>query len=151
MNNLRSLSEIASVGGLGLARHFRRWQNGPIALLLRLKEPQADLRLYGSITALMNTSYKSLCFFDFMAIHAPQEACLAALTARRWPAGFVCPHCAHSGGYTLGGRRGCECGSCHRQTSVTSGTALGFTKLPLPKVFIAMYLIAALLLLGVCR
>ena len=29
----RSLSEIALVGRLGLARHLRRLQNGPIALL----------------------------------------------------------------------------------------------------------------------
>ena len=84
-----------------------------------------------------------MCFADFVSVHATQEACLAALSARRWPRGFVCPRCAHVGGYPLGGRRGFECGGCHRQTSVTSGTALAFTKLPLPKVFIAMYLIAA--------
>lgn len=91
----------------------------------------------------MKTAYKTMCFADFVAAHATQAACLVALSARRWPTGFVCPHCAHFGGYALGGRRGYECGGCHRQTSVTSGTTLAYTKLPLPKVFIAMYLIAA--------
>jgi transposase-like protein len=43
----------------------------------------------------------------------------------------------------LGGRRGFECGGCGTQTSITSGTAFAYTKLPLPKVFVAMYLIAA--------
>lgn len=84
-----------------------------------------------------------MCFADFVAAHASQEACLAALSIRRWPEGFVCPRCGHAGGYALSGRRGFECSGCHRQTSVTSGTALAYTKLPLPKVFIAMYLIAA--------
>ena len=97
----------------------------------------------GSIITHIDTSYKSMCLTDFVALHATQEACLAALSSRRWPAGFVCPRCAHSGGYPLGGRRGFECGNCNRQTSVTAGTALAFTKLPLPKVFVAMYLIAA--------
>ena len=91
----------------------------------------------------MKQPYISMCFADFVAAHATQEACLAALTARRWPNGFICPHCRHAVGYALGGRRGYECAGCHRQTGVTSGTTLAYTKLPLPKVFIAMYLIAA--------
>jgi transposase-like protein len=78
-----------------------------------------------------------------MALHATQDACLAQIAARRWPSGFVCPHCRHAGGYPLSGRRGFECGGCGKQTSITSGTAFAFLKLPLPKVFLAMYLIAA--------
>ena len=80
---------------------------------------------------------------DFMAQHATPEACLARIVERRWPTGFVCPRCRHAGGYALPGRRGFECRGCGRQTSVTSGTAFAFTKLPLPKVFLAMYLISA--------
>lgn len=80
---------------------------------------------------------------DFMAQHATQAACLAQISARRWPTGFICPHCRHVGGYALSGRRGFECGGCGRQTSITGGTAFAYTKLPLPKVFLAMYLISA--------
>lgn len=43
----------------------------------------------------------------------------------------------------MSGRRDFECGGCGRQTSITSGTAFAFTKLPLPKVFLAMYLLSA--------
>lgn len=86
---------------------------------------------------------KTTSLVDFIAQHATQEACLAKITQRRWPGGFVCPHCRHAGGYALSGRRGFECRGCGRQTSVTSGTAFAYLKLPLPKVFVAMYLIAA--------
>jgi len=79
----------------------------------------------------------------FMALHATQEACLERISQRRWPQGFVCPRCRHAGGYPLPGRRGFECGGCGKQTSITSGTAFAFIKLPLPKVFLAMYLVAA--------
>lgn len=80
---------------------------------------------------------------DFMAQHGTPEACLARIAERRWPTGFVCPHCRHAGGFPLGGRRGFECRGCGRQTSITSGTAFAYAKLPLPKVFLAMYLISA--------
>lgn len=91
----------------------------------------------------MSTSLRVTSLPEFMAQHATQEACLARISARRWPQGFVCPHCRGAGGYALGGRLGFECHGCGRQTSVTSGTAFAYFKLPLPKVFLAMYLIAA--------
>ncbi len=77
-----------------------------------------------------------------MSRHSTQDACLLALERCRWPTGFICPRCQHAGGYRLSDRRGFECSRCHRQTSVTSGTAFAFVKLPLPKVFQAMYLIS---------
>ena len=80
---------------------------------------------------------------EFMALYATPEACLAQISARRWPMGFICPHCQHAGGYPLSGRRGFECRGCHRQTSITSGTAFAYTKLSLPKVFLALYFISA--------
>lgn len=97
----------------------------------------------GPYLPIMDTHPKVLSLADFVALHATQEACLARIAARRWPSGFVCPHCQHVGGWALPGRRGFECSGCGRQTAVTSGTAFAFTKLPLPKVFLAMYLISA--------
>ncbi len=91
----------------------------------------------------MLTSLKHASLPDFLALYATPEACLAQIATRRWPSGFICPHCRHAGGYSLSGRRGFECGGCRRQTSITSGTAFAYTKLPLPKVFLAMYLISA--------
>ena len=97
----------------------------------------------GLYLPIMSTRQKVASLPDFMAQHATPEACLARIVERRWPTGFVCPRCRHAGGYALPGRRGFECRGCGRQTSVTSGTAFAFTKLPLPKVFLAMYLISA--------
>lgn len=91
----------------------------------------------------MKTSYEDLSLLEFTAKYSTQQACLAAIVARRWPDGFVCPDCRHAGGYPLPGRRGFECKACHRQTSLTGGTAFAYFKLPLPKVFMAMYLISS--------
>ena len=86
--------------------------------------------------------YQALGLTDFIAKYSSNDACLQALTSRRWPTGFICPHCRGQGGYALGGRRGFECRSCGRQTSITSGTILAQSKLALPKLFLAMYLIS---------
>jgi transposase-like protein len=91
----------------------------------------------------MNHAPKVPNLLDFTVQYQTQEACLARIAAQRWPQGFVCPHCQHAGGWALPGRRGFECRGCGRQTGITSGTAFAFFKLPLPKVFLAIYLIAA--------
>jgi transposase-like protein len=91
----------------------------------------------------MKTPIKTTSLPDFLAMHATQELCLERISQRRWPQGFVCPHCHHLGGYPLVARRGFECGGCGRQTGITSGTAFAYIKLPLPKVFLAMYLLSA--------
>jgi len=87
-------------------------------------------------------SYQALGLTEFVAKYSTPEACLAALSSRRWPNGFICPRCGAEGGYALGGRRGYECRACKRQTSITSGTILASSKLALPKVFLAMYIIS---------
>jgi len=97
----------------------------------------------GQYIPIMSRSEKHASLVDFVTQHATEAACLATLSARRWPSGFVCPHCQHHGGYPLGGRRGFQCAGCGKQTGVTAGTAFAFTKLPLPKVFAALYLISA--------
>jgi transposase-like protein len=96
------------------------------------------LLVLGTMTNQSNTSLS-----DFLSRYGTQTACLDAIEARRWPTGFVCPHCQHAGGYRLTGRRGYECRGCGKQTSITSGTLFACGKLPLPQVFLAMYLISA--------
>jgi transposase-like protein len=88
------------------------------------------------------TPYNPLSLQTFILKYSTQEACLASLEQRRWPKGFVCPHCDGRGGYRLGLRRGYECRVCHKQSSVTTGTVLANAKLPLPKLFLAIYLIS---------
>ena len=74
----------------------------------------------------------------------PDEAgCAAFLFKRRWPDGFVCPSCGgnraaalKSWAYTF------ECYGCGRQTSITAGTAMHRTRLPLTAWFWAAHLMA---------
>ena len=72
-----------------------------------------------------------------------EEACARWLLARRWPAGFCCPACGHGKGWELGrGVLRIECAGCHRQTSVTAGTVLHRSPLPLKVWFTAAWLVA---------
>src|SRR5665811_1962682 len=67
----------------------------------------------------------------------PDEACCAAfLVRRRWPNGFVCPGCAGRRAAALKSRAYTyECANCGRQTSITAGTAMHRTRLPLTAWF----------------
>ena len=89
----------------------------------------------------MARKYASL--FEFQRRFPDEVSCALFLFERRWPDGFVCPQC--------GGRRSCllksrahtkECISCGRQTSVTAGTIMHRTKLPLTTWFWAAHLMA---------
>src|SRR6201998_4245102 len=76
--------------------------------------------------------------------HFPDEAaCAAYLAAVRWPHGFVCPRCGHSKAWLLQTKAWTyECAGCRKQTSVTAGTILHGSKLPLTLWFWAAYLMA---------
>jgi len=70
-----------------------------------------------------------------------EDQCRAALVAMRWPSGFVCPHCGCPRHSTHKTRHLFQCSECRRQTSVTAGTIMQDTKLPLTVWFLAMYLL----------
>ena len=79
----------------------------------------------------------------FQHMFPEDDACAAWLIEMRWPDGFVCPACGHEKGWAL--RRKAhtfECAGCRRQTSVTAGTILHASKLPLTVWFWAAYLMA---------
>ena len=72
-----------------------------------------------------------------------EAACAAYLTAVRWPHGFNCPRCGHTKAWPLRIKAWTyECAGCHKQTSVTAGTVLHGSKLPLTLWFWAAYLMA---------
>ena len=79
---------------------------------------------------------------EFHKRFATEEACEQYLFKVRWPDGFVCPICGTRKYYWLKGRRLCQCAKCRRQTSVTAGTVMHRTRLPLRYWFPAMYLCA---------
>ncbi len=73
------------------------------------------------------------------------QACLQHLKQVRWGLNlerFECPDCGHGQGWWLQKRQLVECRDCHRQTSVTAGTALHRIRTPLWKWFWAMYQLA---------
>src|SRR5688572_22131848 len=79
----------------------------------------------------------------FAAQFPDDAACARWLFEKRWPDGFRCPGCGHDKGWELGrGLLLVECGQCHRQTSVTAGTVLHRSHLPLRLWFLAAWLVA---------
>lgn len=98
----------------------------------------------------------------FLERYGSEAKCERALMAARWPDGFVCPKCGarKCSQFRRGAQLLLQCRSCRRQTSLTAGTPMAATKLPLKVWYLALYLltqskngIAALELtrhLGVC-
>jgi transposase-like protein len=78
---------------------------------------------------------------EFQARFDSDAACRSYLVACRWPDGFRCPGCGDGGSYPLVTRDLLQCRACRRQTSVTAGTVLDRTRLPLPLWFAAAYLV----------
>ncbi|ABC28318.1 conserved hypothetical protein [Hahella chejuensis KCTC 2396] len=78
---------------------------------------------------------------EFFQAYGTEGQCFDALFQWRWPNGFQCPFCAHDQYCKLTQRQLLQCNRCRRQTSITAGTILQSTKLPLTLWFQAMYLI----------
>lgn len=84
--------------------------------------------------------YETIGFWEFQKRFSTEESCRDYLFQLRWPKGFVCPKCGGIGYYPLKGRKEYVCRQCHKQTSVTAGTVMHRSHLPLVKWFWAMYL-----------
>src|SRR6266852_8674544 len=79
---------------------------------------------------------------QFQTDFATEEACQQYLTACRWPDGFSCPRCGHERAYAMLKYRRWRCVACKYQVSLTAGTILHNTKIPLTVWFWAAYLMA---------
>jgi hypothetical protein len=80
---------------------------------------------------------------EFQQRFSDEGACVRYLFAARWPEGFVCPGCGNRKAWELQTKPWTwECASCGKQTSVTAGTILHHSKLPLTTWFWAAYLMA---------
>lgn len=84
---------------------------------------------------------------EFVRTFPDDYACAEHLAEKRWPDGFVCPHCGSRKGWRLEARPWLwECAGkgdnpkCRKQTSVIAGTVMQGTHLPLNKWFMAAYL-----------
>ncbi len=89
----------------------------------------------------MNDFPRSL--MEFQQRFPDEAACVAYLAAARWPHGFVCPGCGKGKAWQLQTKPWTwECAGCGKQTSVTAGTIMHHSKLPLTTWFWAAYLMA---------
>src|SRR6516162_7306913 len=77
---------------------------------------------------------------EFQRQFATEEACQQYLAKCRWPEGFGCPRCGHRRAYMMLKQRRWRCVACRYQVSLTAGTILHNTKLPLTVWFWAAYL-----------
>ena len=85
----------------------------------------------------------SRSLIEFQQRFGDEAACAQYLVASRWPNGFVCPGCGGGKAWRLETKAWTyECASCGRQTSVTAGTIIHHSKLPLTAWFWAAYLMA---------
>ena len=77
---------------------------------------------------------------QFQSDFATEEACQEYLAACRWSDGFVCARCGHRRAYELLNQRRQQCAGRRHQVSLTAGTVLHGTKIPLTHWFWAAYL-----------
>ena len=85
---------------------------------------------------------ESITFQKFRARFSTEDACRAELFRLRFPNGFVCPKCGCTEYYPVRGRNTFQCRACRHQTSVTAGTVMHRTRLPLTVWFWTIYLCA---------
>lgn len=82
--------------------------------------------------------------FEFQRQFSTEKACLDFLTQSRWPEGFTCPRCKHARFYWINTRQLLQCKQCDYQASVTSGTVMHRSKMPLTMWFYAAYLVSTI-------
>ncbi len=90
----------------------------------------------------MNTEIKFKNLIDLTKYFADERKCCEHLAQLRWGGTPACPHCGGTKVYKCKAPRAYICGEkgCLSRFSVTTGTFLEDTKIPLSKWFIAMYL-----------
>lgn len=86
---------------------------------------------------------KQLGFKKFCEKYPDEAACHMQLKEMRWPKGFVCPRCGCAECYDIPTRQKQQCKKCRYQVSVTSGTVMHRSHLPLTTWFWAIYLVAS--------
>jgi len=89
----------------------------------------------------MRAIMQGLTDAEFERLYGTEEQCLAAWVKVRQEAGMTCPRCGNAKTYVYGERVGCT--RCARRWSITSGTVMADTKLPLATWFRGMHLMTS--------
>jgi len=77
----------------------------------------------------------------FQRRFSTDEACYAFVRDSRWPDGFRCPRCDCPRAYSREKRKQVECAECGYCASVTAGTVMANTKIPLCSWLLAAWLV----------
>lgn len=85
---------------------------------------------------------KNIGYLKFQKQFSTEEVCEKQLFEMRFPQGFVCPTCGCVEYYDIKARALYQCKKCRHQLSITAGTVMHRSHLPLLTWFWAMYLIA---------
>lgn len=85
--------------------------------------------------------HKGMSLEKFNEKFGNEELCEEHLLAMRKKEGIVCPKCGCVEYYFIGSRKLFQCVGCRHQVSLTSGTVMHKTHLPLHVWFLAIYLI----------
>jgi transposase-like protein len=89
----------------------------------------------------MRAIMQGLTDAEFEQQYGTEEQCLAAWVKVRQDAGMPCPRCGNPKSYVYDRRVGCT--RCDRRWSITAGTVMADTKLPLATWFRAMHLMSS--------
>jgi len=86
-----------------------------------------------------------LSMAEFIARYGTEAKCHRALYKWRWPKGFRCPACDDRcrSRFRRGAQVYYQCRACRHQTTLTAGTLLAGTKLPLRTWVLAMHLLSS--------
>ena len=84
---------------------------------------------------------KRMSLTSFLATFATEATCREYLFQKRWPTGFICPKCGSTRYFRLYSGL-CQCSDCHHQTSVTAGTIIHRSHVPLRKWFFTFYFVS---------
>ena len=84
---------------------------------------------------------KGLPLGTFLKRFSSEAQCQEHLAFQRWQNGYVCSKCGCCHGYRLSNGR-YQCAQCLHQTSVTAGTVLHKTHMPLTQWFLAFYFVS---------
>lgn len=83
-----------------------------------------------------------ISFKEFSKCFNNEDACREYLYKLRWPERFICPKCGGFDCYYIRKRNKYQCSKCRYQASVTSGTVMHRSKLPLQIWFWTIYLVS---------
>ena len=88
------------------------------------------------------TTQPAVNILSLMSDYDTDGECRAYLEALRWPNGVECPRCQGKTISRIKARKVFDCDGCRYQFSVTAGTIFHDSHLPLPKWFMAIFLIS---------